>query len=260
MNLNIFILKPTKFRCLSCSRLLFTVEFPVCCLYCHGYKPGRDFPSILGLKEERKRRDEKQRKRSSARTQRMSRDYKKGLKADLSLSSCIVTHMRDSSWCQLSPGNTWCFELIYCVWWGTKTWSNCWDTSAKKHDTSHSPPRKCVPVQQLFQTTRGETAKKGQPLFFPSCHAFFFPLCQRGLSKKPFWILFCFDFCFPFSLFFVHTASILSSIEELLLYAKLHERACFNVIIGMTVMWSVSLWSANNRVKLTLVSYIVIIQ
>lgn len=188
MNLNIFILKPTKFRCLSCSRLLFTVEFSVCCLYCHGYKPGRDFPSILGLKEERKRRDEKQRKRSSARTQRMSRDYKKGLKADLSLSSCIVTHMRDSSWCQLSPGNTWCFELIYCVWWGTKTWSNCWDTSAKKHDTSHSPPRKCVPVQQLFQTTRGETAKKGQPLFFPSCHAFFFPLCERGLSKKPFWI------------------------------------------------------------------------
>ncbi len=53
-NVNIFILKPIEFRCLSCSG--FTVWFPVCCLYCRGYKLIRDFPSICWylLKERNK--------------------------------------------------------------------------------------------------------------------------------------------------------------------------------------------------------------
>ena len=44
-SVNIFILKPTEFRCLSCSGLSSVCIF-LWCFYCCGYKLRRDFPSI----------------------------------------------------------------------------------------------------------------------------------------------------------------------------------------------------------------------
>ena len=114
----------------------------------------------------------------------------KGSGPDPGLSSCIVTYLRDSSWCQLLFGKTWCFDLIYRVRWRTKTWSDCRGTWAKK-TWFKSHLCNCVPVQQLFQTTRGLHCKKKKrrPIFVATlrstgCSIPFFVCAVPNMDQK----------------------------------------------------------------------------
>lgn len=116
----------------------------------------------------------------------------KGSEPDLGLSSGVVTYLRDSSWCQLLFGKTRCFDLIYRVRWRTKTWSDCRGTWAKK-TWFKSHLCNCVPVQQLFQTTRGLNCKKKEkerPIFVATLRStgcgipFFCVLCQTWIRNR----------------------------------------------------------------------------